>query len=139
MMVEILKFTREDVDKFDHKSIRHKLALNECTILSENVWKGVVDDEIVCVWGIVTPTIISDQCYLWLLTTDAAMKHKFIVVRWSQIVVELLLNKYNRIVGHVESNKPHSQKWLKWLGAEFQMPDEDGRKIPFVIRRKANG
>lgn len=139
MMVEILRFTREDANRFYFKSDKHMKALRECMKLSQNVWQGTIDGEVACVWGIVTPTIISNRCYLWLMATDVADKHQFILVRYSQMVVGCLLDQYEEVVGHVLSDQHRSQKWLKWLGAEFHMPEEDGKKIPFVIRRKADG
>lgn len=136
MIVEILRFTRKDATELYPDPGANAEALKECMKLSTNVWKGVIDGEIASVWGVITPTFLSNQCYLWLTTTDIADKHQFVLVRYSQLVVQNLLTTYERIVGHVMIDQPRSKKWLKWLGAEFNPAESDGKKMPFVIRRK---
>lgn len=101
--------------------------------MSPNVWKGIVNDRLLCVWGLIPPTLLSDQAYLWLITTEAAAEHEFVLVRQSQIEIKKMLTKYPRIVGHCEATSPRSIRWLKWLGAVFGDPVD--RLIPFVIRR----
>src|SRR6516162_542832 len=44
---------------------------------SDDVWVGMHDDQVACVWGLSSPTTISNKAYLWLLTTDLVDKHKF--------------------------------------------------------------
>jgi hypothetical protein len=104
---------------------------------SDEVWMGMYDGEVACVWGLRTPTVVSDRPYLWLFTTKLVEKHKFVFVRHSQIVVEGILERYPVIIGHVSIWNHSARKWLKWLGAEFYPPEEFG--APFIIRRKNNG
>jgi len=101
---------------------------------SNEVWMGMYDGQVACVWGLRTPTILSDRPYLWLFTTDLVEQHKFLFIRRSQLVVEEILERYPLIVGHVSLWNHAARKWLKWLGAEFGPPEEQG--APFVIRRK---
>ena len=61
---------------------------------SDEVWFGMVDDQVAAVWGLVTPSLISNQrAYLWLLTTDLVEQHKFIFIRRSQLFVEEALER----------------------------------------------
>ncbi len=85
-------------------------------------------------WGLIPPTLMSNQAYLWLYTTDLVKEHQFLFVRYSQRMVEKLLEHYESIVGHVQVDAPRSRQWLKWLGAEFGNPK--GSNIPFVIRKR---
>src|SRR6516162_9724145 len=62
---------------------------------SEEVWLGMLDDEVACVYGLAPPTAISNRAYLWLLTTDLVEKHKFLFIRHSQLVVEDALKRYD--------------------------------------------
>lgn len=107
--------------------------LANCILSSQSTWAGVVDGEVACVWGVISPSLLSDQAYLWLLTTDLVDEHKFLLVRHAQIIVEDLLKEYRTIVGHVHAERPRSIKWLKMLGAKFG--DPDGLCIPFRIER----
>lgn len=104
---------------------------------STTIWAGKVKGEIVCIWGVKAPTILSEHAYLWLLTTDDLEEYKFLFVRHSQRAIEKLLEEYPMIHGHYKSGDPSSRRWLEWLGASFGEP-VDGI-YPFTIRRKQHG
>ena len=108
--------------------------METCVALSSDVWTGMIDGEVVCVWGVAPPSLMSQRAYLWLYTTDKVKEHQFSFVRHSQIVLEDLLNVYDLITGHCVIGQDNSIRWLKWLGAQFGEPD--GKLIPFQIRRK---
>jgi hypothetical protein len=86
---------------------------------SVEAWTGTIDGQVACVWGLVAPSIISDEAYLWLLTTDVVDQHQFIFVRHSQIVVEKMLERYPIIRGTVVEGELRSIRWLKWLGMKL--------------------
>jgi len=101
---------------------------------SEEVYLGMHDNEVACVWGLAPPSTISNRAYLWLLTTDLVEQHKFIFIRHSQIAVEGALKRYEMIIGHVAVGNQSARKWLRWLGASIA-PPENGMS-PFVIKRR---
>lgn len=109
--------------------------IDYCQRLSFTTWIGFYDDKIVCAWGIIPPSVLSDSCYLWLHTTPAMEGHQFVLVRKSQLFIEELLREYSSVTGHVRIDAPKSQKWLKWLGAEFEPSDKAGM-LSFRIRQK---
>lgn len=109
-------------------------SLDACLNQSTNVWVGTVDGELVCVWGLLPPTLLSDSAYLWLYTTKKLEECKFLFIRQSQIGVEAMLKQYPTIVGMVHKSNDKAKKWIKWLGASFAEPQED--MIPFTIRAK---
>ena len=109
-------------------------TLDELLILSAFAWSGEVDGKIACVWGLIPPSVLSEQAYLWLLTTDLIEEHKFLFTRYSQRVVEMMLQVYPTIVGHIDQKEARAVQWLKWLGAEI-IAREDGQ-LHFSIRRK---
>lgn len=100
---------------------------------SSTLWAGVYNGRLICVLGLVPPTLLSDRAYLWFHATEAA-KDQFLIVRHSQIVVRKMLEMYPTIVGQCEVSAERSIRWLKWLGASFGEPE--GQLVPFVIRRK---
>ena len=100
--------------------------LDNAQKLSYTTWAGFYDGKLVCTWGIVTPSILSDSVYLWLHTTPHVKDYQFIFVRRSQLFIEGLLREYRYVVGHVKKDEPRSQRWLKWLGAEFSSSREVG-------------
>jgi len=98
------------------------------------VYSGQVDDRVLCLWGLIPPTLLSDQAYLWMHTTPVAEEHQFLLVRRSQIEMKKMLELYPKIVGHCEVGAPQSIRWLKWLGAKFGTPEGD--LVPFIIERQ---
>lgn len=104
-----------------------------CLKMSVVIWAGFIDGGLACIWGIIPPTLMSYQAYLWLYTTDLIKEHQFILVRHSQIAIEEILKEYPSIVGHAIMGSDKSIRWLRWLGARFGEPQ--GAAIPFRIER----
>jgi hypothetical protein len=104
-----------------------------CYTMSTAIWVGYIDEQIACIWGLIPPTFLSGQAYLWFLTTDVIKEHQFILVRHSQLVMEKMLEAYPSIVGHATVGDKKAIRWLKWLGAEFGYPQGTG--VPFRINK----
>lgn len=96
---------------------------------------GLIDGLVACIWGLVAPSLLSENAYLWLLTTDIVAEHKFLFVRHSQRYIEDALKFYPKLVGDCMVGDTNAKRWLEWLGAEFG-PMIRGR-YPFVIQAKA--
>lgn len=116
---------------------RESQSLDACLLISDGVYVGLVDGKIACVWGLVPPTLLSTQAYLWLYTSSLVEEHKFLFVRNSQRWIESALEEYPNIVGFCHSDNASAKRWIKWLGGEFA-PSVDGRSN-FVIRRRHHG
>lgn len=140
MSVQIQRATKQQIlsiveglsdPKFndDHIAFFRKAIRN-----ASNLWLGFIDGKLVCTWGLVPPSLLSNNAYLWLYTTGAIERHEFTFVRQSQIAVKEMLQRYPVIVGHALVGNDRGIRWLKWLGAEFQ--EGKGEAVVFVIRRK---
>lgn len=112
----------------DAREIMRRSVMN-----SSRVWVGSIDDRIVCFWGLIPPSFLSDTAYLWLYTVPGFNEHIFIFIRQSQRAVEEVLKAYPVIVGHCDTANAKSIRWLRWLGAHFGEPQ--GPLIPFRIER----
>jgi hypothetical protein len=108
-------------------------TMDFCLLMSTVIWAGFIGGKLACIWGVIPPTLMSSQAYLWLYTTDVIKGHEFILVRHSQLVIDEVLKEYPSIVGHALMGADKSIRWLKWLGAEFGYPQGTG--IPFRISR----
>ena len=128
----------DTADILRRSSVAHVIGasktLQTCIAISVNTWVGKVDDTVVCAWGLVPPSLLSDRAYLWMIHTTEVEQHRFLFVRNSQIAVGQMLEKFKVLYGHVDAKSPKSIRWLKWLGATFGEPD--GLMIPFQIRAK---
>jgi hypothetical protein len=108
-------------------------TMDFCLLMSTDIWAGFINDKLACIWGIIPPTLMSYQAYLWLYTTDTIKGHEFVLVRHSQLVIDELLEVYPSIVGHATMGSDKSIRWLKWLGATFGPPQ--GTNVPFRISK----
>lgn len=104
-----------------------------CYLMSTAIWVGLIDGDLACMWGLVPPSFLSNQAYLWLYTTNVIKEHQFVLVRHSQRVMEELLQEYPIIVGHATVGDRKAIRWLRWLGAEFGYPQGTG--LPFRIQK----
>lgn len=109
--------------------------LDFCQSLSAEVWSGYVGNKLICRWGLIPPTLLSNQAYLWMHSTPAIRDHQFLLVRHSQRIIEQVLDRYEKIIGDCRVGAVDSIRWLKWLGAEFV--ESDGPYLSFTIKRKA--
>jgi hypothetical protein len=116
---------------------RYAEMMQFCQKLSGEVWSGYIDDKLVCCWGLIPPSVFSDTAYLWMYNTESLAEHQFVFVRRSQIEVERMLTRYGRIVGHCVTENVKAQRWLRWLGAEFDAPLNGARA--FTIRKRQHG
>jgi hypothetical protein len=103
---------------------------------SAHTYVGFIDGKVAAVYGLLTPTLLSDMGYMWLLTTDVVDGHKFVFVRHSQVVVGSVLKHYARIVGNTSPADTRAIRWLKWLGATYKYPP-DAKLLPFTITRES--
>lgn len=115
-----------------------KATMANFMLKSQVVWVGYEDNKVLCYLGLIPPTLLSDTAYLWLNVTEHMQAHVFIFVRYSQRVVEDMLDQFPRIIGHCELANHRAQRWLRWLGATFGEPIDD-KALPFEIRRRHNG
>lgn len=109
-------------------------TLDACLSFATHLWIGRVEGKLVCAWGLVPPSLLADEAYLWLFSTSAVEDHKFLFVRYSQRVIEEMLKIYPKIVGVTAIDAIDSIRWLKWLGAQFG--DPQGKYLPFVIKAR---
>jgi hypothetical protein len=115
-------------------SVLDQETMHRTIMNSTRVWMGVDDGQIIAIWGLIPPSILSDTAYLWLYTTKYFTKHTFVFIRHSQRAVAEMLKEFPIIVGHGTPSNPRSLRWLKWLGAEFGDLEFEGRAIRFTIR-----
>lgn len=106
-------------------------TLDACLSFATHLWVGRIEGKLTCAWGLVPPSLLADEAYLWLYSTPDVEDHKFLFVRYSQRVIEEMLRIYPTIVGMTDASALDSIRWLKWLGAVFGV--KTGKYVPFYI------
>ena len=76
--------------------------LEFCQVMSAECWSGYVDGKLICCWGLIPPSLLSNQAYLWMHSTAAVREHKCVLVRHSQRIIEDALRRYESITGHCQ-------------------------------------
>lgn len=130
-----------EVSNFDYRALIRQGRLTDeeyeiignCFIRSEERWIGAVDGVVACLWGLIPPSLMSDQAYLWLYHNELVEEHKFAFIRHSQVQMQRMLQLYPIIIGDCLVSNATGRKWLMWLGAEFAYPN--GGLAPFQIRK----
>lgn len=139
MSVIIAEASRDSVRDLIYSQVggttADRIVLQRWLARSEHVWVGENDGELVCTWGLVPPTLLSDYAYLWMISFPGAEEHQFVLVRHSQLQIQEMLKRHPYIIGHCEAKAERSIRWLRWLGAEFKATPKNGL-VEFRIRRK---
>lgn len=131
------EMVREMIVEYERYTGRDIRALDLCLDTTEHLWVGCVGDVPLCAWGLVPPTLLADEAYLWMILLEGWPEvHTFVLARETQIQVAKMLEMYPVIRGHCEVSDLRAQRFMRFLKAEFGYPD--GPLLPFVIRR-ANG
>lgn len=125
------------VDRISHETLWELISTGACGSLSDidrekfkvmgtisnELWAGTVDDKLVCLWGLAPPTLLSEEAYIWLWTSEVVDEHKFLFVRASQRWVEQALERYPVLVGYTESANHRAIQWITWLGGRYRQID----------------
>lgn len=117
----------------DHWSSQREKEMFEYLVRMGEIWQGLIDGELVACWGVVPPSFLSDSAYVYMI--DIPCSRPLLLARHSREVIKALLQRWPRLYGQCKLNAWSSQRWLKWLGAEFSEPVNGTR--PFVINRSS--
>ena len=132
MTVSVIDMNPIEIGRFiysqEHVNLsdKDKQTFDRCLSESHIIRAGFVNNNVVCCWGLIPPTIISDTAYLWLYCTDKLKDNKFLFIRRSQIEIKKMLSQYCYIIGHVAVGNDLAINWLKWLGASISVHSSNG-------------
>jgi len=101
-------------------------------------WCGLIDDQVVAIWGIYATDLICGEYALWMLTTNKADEHPLVLARHSKRILASLLEMTPKIHGYVSADYKRSIRWLRWLGFELSptVKWEKGYVKKFKMERK---
>jgi hypothetical protein len=102
--------------------------------MSDHVFLGKVDGEIAIAWGVMRPTLLATEGYVWLIATETAKAHPAVVIRHSRAALAHLLSLYPKLVGECSLTDGRARKWLRWLGADFSRWRIGMGTMPFEIK-----
>lgn len=87
---------------------------------------AVVNNTPCAVFGLSTPSVLSDNGCPWLLGANSMLKHKKLILQYSKVIVLDMMNKYNYLYNYVHEDNLANIRWLKWLGFEIDDAKQHG-------------
>ncbi|GAB5471420.1 MAG: hypothetical protein Kilf2KO_44500 [Rhodospirillales bacterium] len=91
-------------------------AIEESIRVSSQVWSGLVDGEMVAIFGLRRPSLLSDRAYPWLLGTNAVARHPRPFLRLSKAAVADWRTRFRLLENYVDARNAAAIRWLAWLG-----------------------
>ncbi len=91
-------------------------AISSSIAYSTECYQIIIEEEVVCSWGWFPTSHLSGVCHIWMLTGEAANKHKVFVARESARILNIMLECFPSVLVLVDSRYSLSIKWLRWLG-----------------------
>ena len=110
-----------------------KESLERSFSMSAEPFTGLVDGEVVCIFGVALQTPLSDAGSPWLLASDLVEDHAHTFLRVNRVYVREIKKRYPLLENYVDCRNAASIRWLKWLGFEFDEPAPYGPEgLPFM-------
>jgi len=100
---------------------------------SSYIWVGLIDGVIVCGWGLVPLSLLSERAYIWLFTNDNLKSRSLPFLRAVRRTIATMLQIYPSLIGEVVNDDARAKRWLAWAGADFGPQGQ--RLTPFLIER----
>lgn len=124
---DLMVMAREmrDIDRLEAEAMSGGLdpaeALMRAGSISTRGRAGYADDQLIAVWGIAAPTLLSSKGSPWLIASDAVydkdVRRAFL--RHSKREFSTLIDGYRHLSNFVHQDNCLSIRWLKWLGFDF--------------------
>lgn len=107
-------------------------ALRISLARSTEVWAGMVDTEVACIFGVGPLSLLGGEGCPWLLGADLVERHAFAFARRNRAMVARWLQTYRVLRNVVDARNARAIRWLGWLGFVLQPPVPYGvARLPF--------
>ncbi len=115
---------KQEVNAATHMGLRN--AVQTSVIMSTYSKTGLVNDELVCMWGVCPISLLSGSGSPWMLGTDLITEKQRIFLRRSKPWLDDIRKDYRYLENFVDARNVMSIKWLKWLGFEMDEAEPYG-------------
>lgn len=100
--------------------------------MSQEAKAGMADDEVVCIFGVVQPTLLSTYGMPWMLASDALVYHSRAFLRRNRAYVQQISDKHALLLNFVDARNTIAIRWLEWLGFDLEEAQPYGLdQLPF--------
>lgn len=106
--------------------------LQQSVSMSVQCKVGVVNGDVVCIFGVGEYPKAPHIGIPWLIGTHYLDRHSRVFARVSRPVLQMLWGDYTRMVNMVDDRNTKAKRWLQWLGFRLAEPVPIGRyQVPF--------
>lgn len=105
-------------------------VLGACVQRSDEAWAGMVDDQVACIFGVASNTVLSSVGFPWMVGTDLIEAHSGAFLRRNKRMLASMLSRYGHLENYVDARNAKAIQWLKWLGFILHDP------VPYGVGRK---
>jgi hypothetical protein len=113
-------------------------ALEQSLAVSVQAWTGLADGVPYCMFGVAT-SASPDVGVPWLLGTADLERNAIAFLRRNHGFVDAMLERFPRLINHVDARNRTSIRWLQWIGFTIGRPQPYGPFAmpfhPFELRR----
>lgn len=117
-----------DVIELDAMGYTPLAAIELSLATSRDAFTGMADGVIMCIFGVSSATVLSDEAFPWLLTAQGMPRHAKMFLRLNLAFINDMKRRYRLLWGLVCETNATSIRWLSWLG--FNVDHEVVRLIP---------
>lgn len=115
---------KQEVNAATRMGLRN--AVETSVTMSTYSKTGLVNDELVCMWGVCPISLLSSSGSPWMLGTDLIEKRQRVFLRRSKPWLDDIRKDYRYLENFVDARNVLSVKWLKWLGFEMDEAEPYG-------------
>ena len=108
-----------EIDKREAELLTGKApveALINQVSISQKAWTGMAEGQIVCMFGVSKPGVLSPDVMPWLAGTDLILKHSREFLRRNKEFLPVMLEGARTAYGMVLAENTAAITWLRWLG-----------------------
>lgn len=131
---EILPHVRQaDIDEFHAAAlIGPEEVLRRSMAASSVCWAGLVDGEVVTIFGVCPASMLTGFGVPWLVGTDRLESVQVTFLRYCRPMLGEMINLYPRLENFVDTRNVAAKAWLHWLGFKLQDAQPYGAlQLPF--------
>lgn len=104
-----------DLSSFEIAGIDTKAVTDNIVAQSVDVCSATLDNELACIFGIIPVHVVPAIGFLWMMTTPKVEAQPFVFLRHSQLVLDQLMKKYERLETLVDASMDRSLNYIEWL------------------------
>lgn len=91
-------------------------ALLKSFLASRDTKVGTVGGRPICMFGVNSPSLLSDLGFIWMLGSPEIEKFSCAFLRRNRTYVRAQARKFKRLGNVVDARNSVSIRWLSWLG-----------------------